>query len=262
MQRSRYGPYGTIAMRRWRAIGSRPKGIYRATTTRRYRYPNRRQYYNQGARIQRAIGSQGVQEIKSFDCTPIDFDVTGVMGVAGAEPAAMAGMCEINDVQAGNTFYQRIGTKICVKSILCRFRVFNSHVTATGAWTDEAGLVRYMIIYDRQTNAAFPAITDILQDNDTGAATQGSSINIANRDRFMVLRDKQVELDSGGQNSVWINEYIKCPNLDVQFKASAGTIGDITTGAIYLLIFGYLPLGATLTTGQAVNLVTRIRYRD
>lgn len=241
------GPYSVRSIQRFRAAATRAQP--------------RRRYYP-AARIQRAMGMPSRVEVKSFDVTPANADVPLPGGAVGAEPAAFAGLCELNCVQAGNAFYQRIGTKINVKSVMCRFQFVNSIVTATGAFSELPAVLRYMVVYDRQTNAAFPAMTDILQNNDTGAVTLGSSVNITNRDRFVVLRDKQVELDYANQQSCWITEYIKCPSLDVQFKSSTDTIGDITTGAIYLMVFGVYQHGPSMTSAQIQNIQARVRYFD
>jgi len=202
-------------------------------------------------------------EIKSFDLTPADAELVRVLSVAGTEPAAFAtGMTEINDVQAGNAFYQRIGTKINIRSIMMRFKLTNTTVQATGLFTDQPAHVRYMLVYDRQPNGAFPAITDILQNNDSGAVTHGSSINIANRDRFSVLLDRNISLSEADSQTRWVSEYIVCPNLQTQFRSSAATIGDITTGSILFICFGNIQLGPAFDAGQIQSLQFRIRYAD
>lgn len=262
MQRMNLSKY----FRSYRFPGRPTAGPYSVRSTQRYRAASaraqpRRRYY-QGARILRAMGSSSRVEVKSFDVTPGNTAIPVPGGVTGAEPAAFAGLCELNCVQAGNAFYQRIGTKINVKSVMLRFQFLNSIVTATGAFSELPAVLRYMVIYDRQTNGAFPAMTDILQNNDTGAVTLGSSVNITNRDRFVVLRDKQVELDYANQQGAWITEYIKCPSLDVQFKSSSDTIGDITTGAIYLMVFGTYQDGPAFTGAQIQSIQSRVRYYD
>lgn len=240
---------------------------------RRYAPPTPRARILAGPRFQRAYSSargagffprgMAKPEIKSFDLTPENSEIVRVASVAGTEPAAFAtGMTEINDVQAGNAFYQRIGTKINVRSIMMRFRLTNSTETAGGAWSTQPAHIRYMMVYDRQPNGTFPAITDVLQNNDAGVVTHGSSVNIANRDRFAVLLDRNIELSEGESHARWVSEYISCPNLQTQFRSSAGTIGDITTGSLLFICFGIIQLGPAFDAGQIQNAQFRIRYAD
>jgi len=240
---------------------------YRAPATKRPFIPRAPAY---AARFPRdAVGgrlysrSMPRAEIKSFDLSPGDAEQVGVTSVAGTEPAAFAtGMTEINDVQAGNAFYQRIGTKINIRSIMMRFKLTNSTVIATGLYTTEPAHVRYMVVYDRQPNGAFPAITDILQNNDSGVVTHGSSINIANRDRFSVLLDRNVTLSEADTQTRWVSDYLVCPNLQTQFRSSAATIGDITTGSLLFISFASIQLGPAFDAGQIQQLQFRIRYAD
>lgn len=240
---------------------------------RRYAAPAPRARILAGPRFQRAYSSargagyfprgMAKPEIKSFDLTPENSIMVGVGAVAGTEPAAFAtGMTEINDIQAGNAFYQRIGTKINIRSIMMRFEVANSKLVSDSTWATEPALIRYMMIYDRQPNGAFPAITDVLQNNDAGVVTHGSSVNIANRDRFAVLLDRNCQLSDGESQTKWISEYISCPNLQTQFRSSAATIGDITTGSLLFIIFAIIQDGPAWDVGQCTHCQFRIRYSD
>jgi len=207
-------------------------------------------------------GQMGRGEVKFFDVN-IASPAAGTFGLfgpsappTGSEPAVpFTGITEINCVPQGATSYNRIGTKILIKSIdfRCVFTMAGTEPTHNS--------VRYLIVYDRQPNGAFPAFSDILSTNISTAPTFFSGVNMANRSRFIILRDRVYTQDPDGTGDiVTVKEFIKT-KLETQFRTNAGNIGDITTGALYLVAFG-------LTGGNAVsytNMATtsfRIRYFD
>lgn len=205
-------------------------------------------------------GQMGRGEVKFFDCT-VTAPASGTFGLfsqsaaVGAEPAtAFTGITEVNCVEQGATSYNRIGTKILIKSIDFRAS-FNMVGTAP-----VNNSLRYMIVYDHQPNGAFPAIGDIISRNIATSPNFFTGVNMANRSRFVVLRDRIVALDPEGTGTVNVKEFIKT-KLETQFRSSTNTIGDLTTGAIYLVCF-------CLTAGTAASYITmtsptfRLRYFD
>lgn len=116
-----------------------------------------------------------------------------------------------------------------------------------------------MLIYDRQPNRAFPGITDVLYDAPAGAVYYGSGVNMVNKSRFHVLRDLRIQVDPVGTESVVFHTYTKC-RLETEFAADGGTIGDIATGAVYLIAFTGTLTGAGVVTLR--NCITRLRYYD
>jgi len=205
-------------------------------------------------------GQMGRGEVKFFDCSPYSpasatFGLFVQTAATGAEPAVpFTGITEVNCVEQGATSYNRIGTKILIKSIDFRAS-FNMLGTAP-----VNNSLRYMIVYDHQPNGAFPLIGDILSRNIATAPNFFTGVNMANRSRFVVLRDRIVALDPEGTGTVNVKEFIKT-KLETQFRSSTSTIGDITTGAIYLVCF-------CLIAGTAASYITmtaatfRLRYFD
>ena len=121
------------------------------------------------------------------------------------------------------------------------------------------GMVRLMWVYDKQANATAPTVASILQ-----TAAADSPMNLDNRDRYTVLCDKQYAMDqSGGHQSVQVKMY-KRINLQTVFNAgTAGTIGDINTGSLYLLVTQANGNAAvTPTNVPVINFYSRIRYED
>jgi len=185
----------------------------------------------------------------------------------------------LNLIQAGNSFFNRTGRKINMKSIA--LHGFINPQAVTGSFSEMYG--RIMIVYDRQTNGALPTLADILQDVDqAGAATNSvlADVNLNNRERFAVVADKrfftpQVTLTAGVQSAAFPTDGVgfntmetssnyrydvfrKLKGLETHFKADSNpaVIGDIATGGLYLVTI--------ISTSGAwqLTLKTRLRYWD
>ena len=193
-----------------------------------------------------------LNEIKCFDENIAAAAVmSNLAAVAGAEPAAAyTGITEINCIRQDATVAGRIGNKVVIKSIHCKF-----NMTAADAVT---ATVRAMLVYDRQPTGAFPAITDILLDQPLGGANGMGGLNIANKSRFSVIRDQYFAIDKAQSLEIPVNWYIK-GRWEVEFGANAGSIGDFRTGAIYFICFQAFAAGgnANLTSQNC-----RCRYFD
>ena len=134
----------------------------------------------------------------------------------------------LNGIAPGTGASQRIGKKVLMKTIQFRCGI-GSNTAGTNVFR---GIVRMLWVYDKQANATAPTVAQILE------STTGSSfMNMDNRDRFLVLADREFAIDqSGGNQSVTFKLYKKV-NLPVIFNAgTAGTVADITTGSVYLLL--------------------------
>jgi len=200
-------------------------------------------------------------EVKFFDCrvaTPVEGNPYGLFTAAappsGHEPAtAFTGITELNCVQQGATAFNRIGTKIMIKSIS-----LNACLSINGTQPNHV-VSRVMLVYDRQPNGAFPLFSALLSDNISTAPSFNSQVNMANRSRFVILRDQYFELSEGGQETLPIKFFVKT-KLETQFGANAGTIGDITTGAIYLVAYAQYSGATNYITLHEIQ--SRIRYFD
>jgi len=173
--------------------------------------------------------------------------------VTAAEPsAAFVGMTCLNEVVQGATVYNRIGSKIMMKS--CRIR-FNLSMLANPA----LAFLRIAVVYDRQPNGAFPAIADVFGDSVTGTVNANSPLNIANVRRFTPIRDQVVTFDTAADLSKHIDWYMPLRAL-TEFKASAGNIGDITTGSLLLIMASQSHTSAPMFYTGAI--CSRLRYDD
>jgi len=196
--------------------------------------------------------SAAVSEVKSFDVVVAAANMVAAAAVAGTEPAAAyTGMTEINCMQQGATVAQRIGNKVVIKSVQAVIEF------SSGAAAAVAG-IRALLVYDKQPNGAFPALADILLDQPAGTGMALSSINIANKSRFQFIRDQYACIDPGVGQEFIMKIYCK-GRWEVEFGSNTNTVGDIKTGAIYLIMF-YTRFG---TSAPALSLChTRVRYFD
>lgn len=194
------------------------------------------------------------REVKAWDfLLPAITPMVTVDAVVGGATFATGMSCinlPINDA----TFFGRVGSKIVIKSVAIKACFYT-----TTAATD-VGLMRWMLVYDRQPNGAYPAIGDILRSNATAPAGSGAihdGLNMQNRSRFSVIRDKIMSLDPGSAPVRIVNEFCK-GRWEVEYKGSAGGVADITTGAMILCFWydmcAHVPACASMST--------RIRYDD
>lgn len=163
----------------------------------------------------------------------------------------------LNGVSQGTDYTNRIGRKIILKSLLFRLTVVPNNSSAGLAVGD---IARMVILYDCQTNAATPAVTDVLN-----LADFNEPMNLNNRDRFKVLSDKFITigaatytagaLTAGSPVPKQIKIYKKM-NMEQIFGATGNTVGSIQTGAIWVL---FISQGASAST-YLYN--SRIRFID
>lgn len=161
----------------------------------------------------------------------------------------------LNGMTQGTSQSTRIGNKISMTSVQFRLAAFN------GATTTQSPIMRFLVVYDKQTNAATPAITDILV-----ASTVVSPMNLANRDRFVVLAEETFRPDNTFNDTAAVAEfseykarYLKLRLDTIYNNTSGGTVADIQTGALWFIA---LSTSINGTAEPAVTLYTRTRYTD
>lgn len=183
----------------------------------------------------------------------------------------------LNLIAVGSSMFNRVGRRIEMTSV--RFCGFLQTISGITRATISPDLGRIMIIYDRQTNGAFPSITDILQDTDqagTNTTESQTGINMNNRERFVTIMDIKLTVPqatatagvltnvfpNGGDQAWHFDEFRKLRGLTTHYKADSATavIGDISTGALYLLSFS-----TNFAAGNelfAINFNVRLKYVD
>lgn len=168
----------------------------------------------------------------------------------------------------GSDYNQRVGRKTLVKSIYIRGRVLteaSNQVIGTAVLTTSLQ-ARMILLVDKQPNGAAPAVTDVLV-----TAEPASQLNLNNRDRFSILKDKQWSFDpysyttasgvaSMSRQIYSLKCYKKC-NVETIFNSTnGGTIADINSGAIYLMWIGSGAAGTNTDCNAYIS--ARCRYLD
>ncbi len=128
-----------------------------------------------------------------------------------------------NGIGQGDDNTERVGRSIKLTSLLCRF-----HLTINALATNT--LVRMIIFWDRQSNGATPATTDILE-----SANVLSGLNKDQGKRFYVIFDRSVTLDATLRSSVAIKCYKKL-HRHTEFISTASDITGISSNAMWFFI--------------------------
>lgn len=218
-----------------------------------------------GYQVGRSLYRQPKVELKCIDAAKFSNAFrTPAAGTSIAGP--------INAISNGAEIYQRVGRKVYMKSVQIQGFISN-------AATSVQDLGRLFLIYDSQSNGAFPVVADILSDlNNAAPATSGTSaINLNNRQRFMVIRDHHITLpavtntagvltngpafNDTARYSYEINWFIKLKGLETVYNqlvpGGGPDITEIASGSLFLMFVSTQQDAAYNFIGQ-----TRLRYYD
>lgn len=222
-----------------------------------------------GIRVQKQLGYQRGRsrsrkpqiELKCIDVPDFTAAFRTPAGATSLSPL-------LNVPKNGPELYDRIGRKIYMKSLHVRGYVWNAATTTQS-------LGRMILLYDSQSNGVAPVIADILSNMNGAPATTGCShINLNNRQRFSILKDHTITLPgctnvagvltNGPQFNdtapyrYEINWFVKLKGLETIYNnLSAGNIGDVASGALWILF-------VTDVNDATWNFkgVARLRYYD
>lgn len=167
----------------------------------------------------------------------------------------------VNEVREGTGFWNRVGRKICMKSLHLTGYISR---TMNNAAAQNEDFARIMVVYDRQANGAVFNFADLIQSVAQDGTTLGSTavdhINMNNRERFIVLMDKRIMTppvgiagisasglnvvtdsnNNGNDGGMKVTRFIKLQDLETHFLSNSVpiTIADITTGALAVVTIG------------------------
>lgn len=193
---------------------------------------------------------------------------------AGISCGAAGSINLMNGIATGSSFYNRVGRQIKMKSFQIK-AFFRSNTQ----FSDQT-YVRIALVYDAQSNGVAPTLTDLWTDYSATGATQTtptSGINLNNRDRFRILMEETVNLpqvgiqttndigtvntgpgSSPGAKELCLHKYINLKGLVTNFKSDTNTVGDISTGGLFLVTLG----SSTFTAPWTLVFSTRVRFYD
>nr|QXP07779.1 MAG: putative capsid protein [Arizlama virus] len=187
-----------------------------------------------------------------------------------------ASMFTVNLIAPGNGSFNRRGRKICMKSLRIRGIVDAQCTYQAISTTMHGGTMRMVVVYDKQPSGVLPTWDTIFGLTDQ-AGTETSSVyapvRYDNTDRFVVLRDKQINLNPEGMVATGgviispqftLDEYIKLPNLETVYSGQSATctIADISSGALYILFRVHEDASGSFTAVIPSNTYARLRYMD
>lgn len=161
------------------------------------------------------------------------------LGTKDVSGTAVASTTQINTLlfvptRTGNTYEDRHGDSTTIKTIRLRYTIKGP---VAGATNVNAQWVRVVLYWDNQPNGAVPTLPLPFSAN-----TVLSLMDPQYSYRFKILSDKRFYIAAGswnlGNNDVCAQyEYFK-NNLDLvsNYSGNAGTIADLTTGALHLFV--------------------------
>lgn len=156
-------------------------------------------------------------------------------------------------IAQGAGVQQRIGKKAAYKSV--QVRGYAASNTATNI-ADGAAL----LVYDREPGAALPGITEIL--DSISSISQNLDVNSK---RFRIVRrwDFVFAGSTAAPTSASIHsfdEWVDMKGMPIQFKAAGtGAMGDIATGALYIVTVSTSAAG---TSAPVLQCGFRTRFTD
>lgn len=168
-------------------------------------------------------------------------------------------------IPSGAGISQRIGRQIIIKKIQVnlawKWKNANTDLTA-----DKGGEIRFLLVQDRMPNATsmtnLQVVTALLQDT---AHPTLSFLNLANRNRFKILKDKIIPVTPTlGNAGSGVVRVVKKKRIRVTYNndpaSGAEAVTDIQANNIFMLVCP----GNTITTNSAVTVTSnrRVRYID
>lgn len=164
----------------------------------------------------------------------------------------------LTSIATGSSDIARVGDRVRYRSLTFKGSVNFVPVAGTAYPSDH---LRLLIVYDRQSNGALPAVTDIVYNQATAGSTSYDPPAWVSRGRFKILRDFQIPAPGNiaagaGLNNPVANypsskefnlQFYKNLKLkiDAIFKGATAGIADIDGGAILLIPMGLQPAVST-----------------
>lgn len=173
----------------------------------------------------------------------------------------------LNGMSAGAAMWQRIGRKATLKAVNLTYTIQPYNIPAA------SDRIKVSLVFDRMPTGFFPVHNEVfLSQNSAGTALcdPESQVNLNNRDRFRILHTKTYAVGgvlSSGEvvrtnleaSELHFKRYIKC-NLPITFKADGNLLGDISGGALYILVQALTATSATQT--WTVHYNARMMFSD
>lgn len=151
---------------------------------------------------------------------------------------------ELNAVADGVTNSERIGRKMAMRSLYIQLSV-----NLNGLAVLNTSYVRFIVLLDRQPNGALPTVPNVLLLPASGnlLTEMLSPNNLNNSKRFVTLWDHRVTLQRNFISGRLVQKYLPLSQT-VQFNGAGGTIGNIATNSLILMVMGDVAGGGPQST--------------
>lgn len=229
-------------------------------------------------------GRNTPMEMRSVDTIIYNDQQTGGTNYVGPLSLKKAGSIQIlcQMPVEGPGVWNRISRRTRGHSLEIKGYIKPSLANATA---QPAQYARVIVVYDRQANGAVPTLATVLAQygyDGTAYTDCYAGLNVDQRDRFKILRDRKILLPPLGVNGVAattssaaafssngdlsdsllnFHEYILLGDAETQYKAtSSGGVTDISTGAYHIITFA--SDDASATSAWIFTFSTRYRFRD
>ena len=194
----------------------------------------------------RTAGFLGRPELKYYDTADTSATAVATAGIIRNDSL-------VDGITQGSGPSGRLGNRILVKKVLFNY---SGHITSTATPGDACDILRFMIVQDKQCNGSAATVGEVLE-----SANMNSFNDLETSSRFKILYNKFHVMNTFGaystQNSrsyIHFQGAIDC-NIPVQFSASTGAVGDVSTNNIFVLAIS--ENGEAIIDGQL-----RVRYLD
>lgn len=235
----------------------RYKKTYRKTYRKRQMYPNKYSWYNSKNALPLAEKAfemaKYVATLVNVERKQIDTDITLVgtaIPVAAAVVAVPLTLCA-----QGDTDITRNGNKIKLSSISLKINLFN--VGAAGSVANPT--VRLLLVNDKVSSGAAPALTDVLDTASVIARYNPDTIG----SRFKILMDKRYPFgfkntttSTGAGRQCLDDSFYKKVSWHVKYDGTTANIADATTGHLYAFLYADF---ANIMEG---NVTSRVEFID
>jgi len=200
-------------------------------------------------------------------------DVSSDNATLVVPPVATPDYLILNACITGAGFFNRIGSKITMKSVHIKINIAPRIPTTPPGGNNQT--VRWLLVYDRQINGAFPTISTLLADYQADGANNTvvlSGMNPTQTGRFIILREHFIKvfnvkndasLTAAGQSFMeqdgqwFVNWFVKLKDLEAIYKADTANETEFSNGGLYVVCIS----DCTSTDTSAVIYTYKSRLR-
>ncbi len=176
-------------------------------------------------------------EFKFFDAT-----------LTSVEVLSTPQLLQLTNILQGDGGSSRDGNQVKIVGNLLKYTCTMDSAATTSQ-------LRVLLVLDKQTNGVIAAAGDVLEDVTVFDGII-SPYNLDNKYRFRILYDKVHLFQASGNRTIQGGKYIKM-NERIRYDGVAGTIADITSSSLFLMI-----LSSTGANGPDITFINRVRYVD